>query len=202
MPWMPLTAVQKWHYRAGGQIDSPPSILGDLVLFGSADGWLYCLRAGDGRLVWRFHAAPTSEMIVVDNRVESPWKVHGSPLILDGKVYCSAGRSSFIDGGIFLYALDPTTGKVLHHGRIDTWSRTRTDAEGKFTPAFHIEGTRSDLLVSEGGSLYMGQIDALTIAGDRRNPIPAAPKSCTPPCVRPPRFQEGPHLLLSLATRR
>lgn len=150
---------QKWHYRVGGQIDSPPSILGYLVLFGSADGWLYCLRAVDGQLVWRFHAAPTSEMIVVDDRVESPWKVHGSPLILDGKVYCSAGRSSFIDGGIFLYALDPTTGEVLHHGRIDTWSRTRNDAEGKFNPGFHIEGTRSDLLVSEGGSLYMGQIE-------------------------------------------
>ena len=98
-------------------------------------------------------------MIVVDDRVESPWKVHGSPLILDGKVYFSAGRSTFVDGGIFLYALDPTSGKVLHSGRIDTWSRTRTGAEGKpFLPALHIEGTRSDLLVSEGGFLYMGQI--------------------------------------------
>ncbi|MDP7286779.1 MAG: serine hydrolase [Phycisphaerae bacterium] len=167
---------EKWHYRAGGQIDSPPSILGDLVLFGSADGWLYCLRAGDGRLVWRFHAAPTSEMIVVDNRVESPWKVHGSPLILDGKVYFSAGRSTFVDGGIFLYALDPTTGKVLHRGRIDTWSRTRTDADGKpFLPAFHIEGTRSDLLVSEGGALYMGQIKlspSLEVAKPQYRPGP------------------------------
>ncbi|MDP7340719.1 MAG: PQQ-binding-like beta-propeller repeat protein, partial [Vicinamibacterales bacterium] len=56
---------EKWHYRAGGQVDSPPSILGDLVLFGSADGWIYCLHADDGRLVWRFRAAPTSQMIVV-----------------------------------------------------------------------------------------------------------------------------------------
>ncbi len=174
---------EKWHYRVGGQIDSPPSILGDLVLFGSADGWLYCLRGGDGQLAWRFHAAPTSEMIVVDNRVESPWRVHGSPLILDGKVYSSAGRSSFLDGGIFLYALDPTTGKVLHSGRIDTWSRTRTDADGKpFLPAFHIEGTRSDLLVSEGGSLYMGQIElspALEIVETRYRPGPDPGSSIT-----------------------
>jgi hypothetical protein len=47
---------------------------------------------------------------------------------------------------------------VLHSGRIDTWSRTRNDADGKFNPGLYIEGTRSDLLVSEGGSLYMGQI--------------------------------------------
>jgi outer membrane protein assembly factor BamB len=175
---------EKWHYRVGGQIDSPPSILGDLVLFGSADGWLYCLRAEDGRLVWRFRAAPTSEMIVVDDRVESPWKVHGSPMIYDGKVYCSAGRSSFVDGGIFLYALDPTTGKVLHNGRIDTWSRTRTDAEGKsFTPAFHVEGTRSDLLVSEGGLLHMGQITlspALEIVETPYRPGPDPSKSIAP----------------------
>jgi len=177
---------EKWHYRAGGQIDSPPSIQGDLVLFGSADGWIYCLRTGDGRLAWRFHAAPTSQMIVVDNRVESPWKVHGSPLIHDGKVYFSAGRSSFVDGGIFLYALDPTTGKVLHSGRIDTWSRTRTDTDGKpFLPAFHIEGTRSDLLVSEGGSLYMGQIKlspALEIVETpyRPGPDPDSPNTSGP----------------------
>jgi len=186
---------EKWHYRAGGQVDSPPSILGDLVLFGSADGWIYCLHADDGRLVWRFRAAPTSQMIVVDDRVESVWKVHGSPLIHDGKVYCSAGRSSFVDGGIFLYGLDPATGKVLHRGRIDSWDRTRTDAEGKpFTPAFHIEGTRSDLLVSEGGLLHMGQITLspelkIVETPYRPSPNPVPPlKSTAPDLEKDPSF--------------
>jgi len=184
---------EKWRYRVGGQIDSPPSILGDLVLFGSADGWFYCLRAGDGQLVWRSHAAPTSEMIVVDNRVESPWKVHGSPLVLDGKVYFSAGRSSFLDGGIFLYALDPTTGKVLHNGVIDTWSRTRTDVDGKpFVPAFHIEGTRSDLLVSEGGSLYMGQITLSPSLEIVETPYRPGPDPDSPDASGPFDFEKNP----------
>ena len=30
----------------------------DAVLFGSADGCVYCLRASDGAIVWRFRAAP------------------------------------------------------------------------------------------------------------------------------------------------
>jgi hypothetical protein len=34
-------------------------------------------------------------------------------LVQDGKVYAAAGRSSFLDGGIFLYCLDPVTGKLL-----------------------------------------------------------------------------------------
>ncbi len=184
---------EKWHYRVGGQVDSPPSILGDLVMFGSADGWIYCLHADDGRLVWRFRAAPTSRMIVVDNRVESPWKVHGSPLVHDGKVYCSAGRSSFLDGGIFLYALDPATGKVLHCGRIDTWNRTRTDAEGKpFTPAFHIEGTRSDLLVSEGGLLHMGQITLSPALEIVETPYRPSPDPVPPLASASPDFEKDP----------
>jgi len=37
--------------------------------------------------------------------------------------------------------------------------RTRKDAQKKpFLPAFHMEGARSDLLVSEGGYIYLGQM--------------------------------------------
>ena len=43
---------------AGGRIDTPPTIADGLCLFGSHDGWVYCLRAADGRLAWRFRAAP------------------------------------------------------------------------------------------------------------------------------------------------
>ena len=34
-----------------------------MVLFGSKDGYAYCLRASDGQLVWRFLAAPTDRRI-------------------------------------------------------------------------------------------------------------------------------------------
>jgi outer membrane protein assembly factor BamB len=35
-------------------------------------------------------------------------------LVQDDKVYAAAGRSSFLDGGIFMYCLDPATGKLLN----------------------------------------------------------------------------------------
>lgn len=47
-----------WTFTAGGRVDSPPTIPGDLVLFGSADGYVYCLRLKDSELVWRFRASP------------------------------------------------------------------------------------------------------------------------------------------------
>jgi outer membrane protein assembly factor BamB len=149
---------EAWRFTAGGRIDSPPTAVGGLVLFGCADGYVYCLRAADGAMLWRFRAAPSEEQIIAFGRLESPWRVHGSVLVSDGIVYCTAGRSSFLDGGIRLVALEPGTGRLAHEARLDTWSRTRQDAEGKpFIPAYHMEGAQSDVLVSQGGRIFLGQ---------------------------------------------
>ncbi|MDP6634118.1 MAG: PQQ-binding-like beta-propeller repeat protein [Phycisphaerae bacterium] len=150
--------ARTWDFTAGGRIDSPPTIHGDMVLFGSADGWVYCLRASDGELAWRFRAAPADRLIMNHGQLESAWRVHGSVLLIDGVAYCTAGRSTYLDGGIRIYALQAATGEVLHETCLDTWAETRTDAEGKpFIPGYHMEGAFSDVLVSEGDYLFMGQ---------------------------------------------
>ncbi|MHC4629212.1 MAG: outer membrane protein assembly factor BamB family protein, partial [Planctomycetota bacterium] len=147
-----------WNYTAGGRIDSPPTIHGGLVFFGSADGCVYCLRASDGQLVWRFRAAPSDRKIVAFGQLESPWRVHGSILIKDDIAYCTAGRSTYLDGGIRVFGLDPAKGEVIYETCLDTWSRTRIDAENKpFIPGYHMEGALSDVLVSEGDCIYIGQ---------------------------------------------
>ncbi|MCK4276102.1 MAG: PQQ-like beta-propeller repeat protein [Phycisphaerae bacterium] len=147
-----------WHYTAGGRIDSPATIYGELVLFGCADAGVYCLRASDGELLWRFLAAPSDQRIVALGQLESPWRVHGSVLVKDGVAYCTAGRSTYLDGGIRIFGLDPKTGKVVYKTCLDTWARTRKDAENKaFVPAYHMEGTNSDILVSEADYIYLGQ---------------------------------------------
>jgi hypothetical protein len=71
-------------------------------------------------LVWRFRAAPRDRRLFAYEQLESVWPVHGAVLI-DNKlsggvaaVYFAAGRSSFVDGGIHLYALELKTGKRLH----------------------------------------------------------------------------------------
>jgi len=147
-----------WRFTAGGRIDSPPTVHGGAVLFGCADGWVYCLRASDGELAWRVRAAPRERRIVAFGRLESPWRVHGSVLVAGGLAYCTAGRSTYLDGGIRVLGLDPAGGKVVHETCLDTWAPTRKDAEGKpFIPGYHIEGAQSDVLVSESGGIYMGQ---------------------------------------------
>lgn len=154
-----LNGTQRWRYIAGGRIDSAPTILGNRILFGCADGYVYCLQAKDSVMAWRFRAAPMNRLIVVDERVESVWPCHGSVLPHNGLIYFTSGRSSYLDGGLFIYALKPETGQIVHRTRLDTWSPTREDAEdAPFLPAFHNEGARSDILVSEGGYIYLNQL--------------------------------------------
>ncbi|MFP4057604.1 MAG: PQQ-binding-like beta-propeller repeat protein [Candidatus Brocadiia bacterium] len=142
----------RWEYVAGGRVDSSPTLYRGLVLFGSTDGYLYCLRASDGALAWRFRAAPGRRRIVAFDRLESSWPAHGSVVVQDGLVYCTAGRSSYLDGGIWAYALEPGTGKVVHTAHLES---PRPDATREAGRPFDMEGARSDLLVSDGTDLYM-----------------------------------------------
>ena len=67
-----------WTFTAGGRIDSPPTVARGHVVFGSADGHVYCLRATDGELVWRLQAAPDQQRLMVFGQLESVWPVHGA----------------------------------------------------------------------------------------------------------------------------
>ncbi len=150
------TGKDLWHYIAGGRIDSSPTVSGGMVLFGCRDGCVYCLRASDGRLVWRFRAAPAARRIVAFEQTESLWPVQGSVLVQDGLVYFAAGRSSFLDGGIVVYALDARTGRVRHHHVLEgPWPDIRKDTDRPFA----MEGALPDLLVADAKeNLYMMRI--------------------------------------------
>ena len=115
------TGKPLWSYTTGGRVDSPPTIHQGRAIFGSADGYVYCLRAADGELIWRFRAAPDDRRLVSFEQVESVWPVHGSVLVHEGRVYCVAGRSMFLDGGLRMLQIDPATGRkiteTLHNDR-------------------------------------------------------------------------------------
>lgn len=151
-----------WRFTVGGRIDSPPTVHGSLILFGSADGHVYCLRLDDGKEVWRFLAAPSDRRISAFGQIESAWPVHGSVLVTNDitadpprpVVYCTAGRSSFLDGGIRVYGLDPHTGAVLHETCLDG---PHPDPFKDVGGAGYMDGAKSDLLVSDGSDIYLYQ---------------------------------------------
>ena len=147
-----------WHYTAGGRVDTPPTIHNGLALFGSADGCIYCLRASDGALVWHFRAGPTDRRLVAFGRLESVWPVHGGVLVKDGVAYACAGRSSFLDGGMRLCALDPATGKVLGETRLfspDPDTGEMADCRLPYDMPPDQPGALPDVLMSDGTSIYL-----------------------------------------------
>jgi hypothetical protein len=170
---------QLWSYSVGGRVDSPPTIYNGMVLFGSADGWVYCLRLSHGGLIWRFRAAPEDLRTVAFDQVESIWPIHGSVLMQDDIAYLTAGRQSYLDGGIFLYGLDPATGEVICQTHIRSTHPGTDDGDGKSqigvqkivqnatdsktfnapdrSDAFSMEGATTDVLVSDsdGSSIFM-----------------------------------------------
>lgn len=146
---------QQWTFTAGGRIDSPPTLHAGSVIFGCADGYVYSVDAGSGELAWKFSAAPEERMIMNDGQVESAWPVHGSVLIVNDTLYCLAGRSLFLDGGMHLSLLNPKTGELLSsrkHSDIDpaTGKSMQLSNQGlKMVPS------NSDILSSDGRHIYM-----------------------------------------------
>ena len=107
------TGEVRWQFIAGGRIDSPPTIFEGRCLFGSHDGYVYCLRAEDGALLWRYLVAPLDRRIVAFGQIESAWPVAGSVLVRGRVAYAAAGRAPDADGGITIVALDTRTGEAL-----------------------------------------------------------------------------------------
>ena len=174
------TGKSQWSFTAGGRIDSPPTVANGLVLFGCRDGYVYCLRAGDGELAWRFRVAPERLQAVAFSQLESVWPVHGSVLYQDGTVYAAAGRSSYLDGGIRIVGLDPVSGalrceRVVRDkpvgampppkdaGKMDQRNRQNwTDYKSRLAPdrsnSFSMNGARADILIGAHDSVFMRQL--------------------------------------------
>jgi outer membrane protein assembly factor BamB len=150
----------QWTYTTGGRVDSPPTYYQRRLLFGSHDGWVYCLRATDGALIWRLKALP-DRLICAYEQIESAWPVCGSILVYNNVAYFVAGRNSFLDGGLFLFGLDPRTGRVMYqrnlygpYGQNGHPIISQVTALGA-TGAGGIEGNKGDILLAENGYLFL-----------------------------------------------
>ena len=145
------TGRPAWDFTAGARVDSPPTIHQGRAIFGCRDGCVYSLRTSDGEPAWRFLAARQDRRIAARGQIESVSPVKGSVLINDGTVYLTAGRSSYTDGGIDLYRLEPASGKVLSRSPIyspdpDTGRQPEQSA---------MPGAREDILTAADGRIYL-----------------------------------------------
>lgn len=113
------TGAEKWHFSTNGPIRFAPVIWEERLYFGSDDGYLYCLAAEEGRLLWKVRGGPSDRLLLGNGRLISTWPVRGAPVVVTEEessgrpatVYFAAGVWPFM--GVFLHALDARTGAVL-----------------------------------------------------------------------------------------
>ena len=146
---------KQWSYVAGGRIDSPPAISENTLYFGCADGWLYRLLVSTGELVWKRRIAPADLSLFDHGQPASVWPLSGSALVQDGKVYCVAGRSLFLDGGMRLTLVDAESGGILNENVMDHLDPDNRQDMHQHVAMQNMPVSLPDLLSSDGKHLYM-----------------------------------------------
>jgi outer membrane protein assembly factor BamB len=91
---------QKWTFFTDGPVRLAPTVADGKVYFGSDDGFVYCLDAGNGSVIWKERVGRSADKIWGNERMISVWPVRSSVLVDGGDVYWSAGL--FATEGMFL----------------------------------------------------------------------------------------------------
>ncbi len=109
-----MTGAMAWRFVAGGPVRFAAVYRNGRVYFGSDDGHLYCVTAGDGRMVWKVRGVPSNipdAWMLVNGRMSSRWPLRGAPVEVDGVIYFGVGI--WPEEGVYVCAVDAETGKVL-----------------------------------------------------------------------------------------
>lgn len=162
-----VSGEKQWSYTTGARIDSPPAYWRGRLVFGSADGSVYCLRAEDGSLIWKFRAAPVDRRLMAFEQIESVWPVHGTVLVEDGIASFVAGRSTFLDHGLRFFQLEVKTGRKLLERVMDHRDpETGGDIQDRLQ-TLQMQVGLPDILSSDGEHTYLRSQKIDKKSGDR-----------------------------------
>ena len=146
---------KRWTFFCDGPVRTVPAAWEGRVYVASDDGFLYCLDAEKGGVLWKFRGGPADRRILGNERLISTWPARGAPVIADGIVYFGAGIWPFM--GIFLHALDARTGAVVWtnegDGSMYMLQPHTTDSFAGIAPQGPMTVIGDNLLISGGRSV-------------------------------------------------
>ncbi|RME25202.1 MAG: hypothetical protein D6806_08270 [Deltaproteobacteria bacterium] len=143
----------RWQFAAKERIKSDPVVADGIVYTSSYDGHVYALRAGSGKLVWKFPPEPEEE--------KSEEKAPG-----ESKEQKPAQKAPEPKPGAFSYSAPAISGGTLYVGNLDGYLYALDAASGALKWRFKAgEGITSSPLV-ESGVVYFGSKDDHVYAVD------------------------------------
>lgn len=142
---------ERWRFHTQGPVRLAPSLHAGKVYFGSDDGYVYCLKAADGSVVWKRLLGFNERKLLGNARMISRWPVRTAVLIKDGIAYCGAGV--FPHEGIILAALDAGTGRIIWKN--DTLGEHDSN-RSRLTPQGYLLANDKYLYVPSGRDLPAG----------------------------------------------
>ncbi|MCL4204029.1 MAG: PQQ-binding-like beta-propeller repeat protein [Pirellulaceae bacterium] len=148
-----------WKFSTEGPVRFAPAVWQDRLFVASDDGFLYALRSEDGHVLWKVRGGPDHRMTLGNERLISKWPARGGPVVVDDRVYFAAGI--WPSEGIYLYALDAATGRVV-------WCND--DSGGMYMPQPHGGANANSGIAAQGYLAVAG--DLLLVPTGRA--VPAA----------------------------
>ncbi|MEC8896237.1 MAG: PQQ-binding-like beta-propeller repeat protein, partial [Planctomycetota bacterium] len=144
-----------WRFFAGGPVRFAPFAASGKLYFSSDDGYLYCLDAGDGSLIWRYRGGPSGRKVTGNGRIVSSWPARGAPVVRDGKVFFGAGIWPFM--GTYVHCLDAEDGTPVWtnsaDGALYLDQPHNSPAFGGLAPQGYLAATGDRLLVPNGRAI-------------------------------------------------
>jgi len=104
------TGQQRWVFFTEGPVRFAPAVDEGRVYAASDDGYLYCLDAKSGALIWKYRPAVPDERMVGNEQMMARWPSRCGPLVHAGRVYATFGMWS--PEGIFVCCLDALSGAL------------------------------------------------------------------------------------------
>ncbi|MBN2375612.1 MAG: PQQ-binding-like beta-propeller repeat protein [Sedimentisphaerales bacterium] len=149
----------KWKYFTEGPVRFAPAAEQGKVYFVCDDGYLYCVAAQTGELVWKYKAGPAdieARKLLGNSRLISRWPARGGPVLVEGVVYFAAGIFPF--EGVYVYALDARTGKVIWINKESGFIKKGLNdhggsRDGGLSPQGYLTVTGDKLIVPNGKAL-------------------------------------------------
>jgi len=142
------TGEERWSFFTGGPVRLAPTVWKNRVFVGSDDGFVYCLKATDGQLVWKMRGGPNDEKLLGNGKMISRWPIRTGVLVDDGIAYFGAGI--FPHENVYLCAVRADDGTpIWKNDTISEGSANRND----LSPQGYLLAARTQLFVPSGRSL-------------------------------------------------